>query len=85
MKELSFAEVEAAAARITSRVREVVVAPAGRVPEGGRGDVFLALEFLHHGVHGMRPHRGICRPIRPEHQELLRLLGALVEGGPPRA
>lgn len=46
MNELSFADVEAAAARITGRVREVVVAPAESSSNGAQ--LHLALEFLQH-------------------------------------
>lgn len=46
MTDLSFADVEAAAARITGRVREVVVAPAESSSNGAQ--LHLALEFLQH-------------------------------------
>ncbi len=40
---------------------------------GGRASDIGVGDFLVRGGHG------------PEHQELLRLIGTLVEGGPPRA
>ncbi len=43
------------------------------VSSGGRASDIEAREFLVRGGHG------------PEHQELLRLIGTLVEGGPSRA
>lgn len=46
MNELSFADVEAAAARIAGRVREIVVAPAES--SSTRSRLHLALEFLQH-------------------------------------
>lgn len=49
MTALSYADVEAAAARIAGRVREVAVARAGvMAADGGTAELFLALEFLQH-------------------------------------
>ena len=51
----------------------VFVRHAPNAPSGGRTSDIDIGEFLVRGGHG------------PEHQALLRLIGTLVEGGPPRA
>ena len=53
--------------------RRVIVRHEPNVSSGGRTTDTGIGEFLVQGGHG------------PEHQELLRLIGTLVEGGPSRA
>ncbi|MFF7726788.1 threonine/serine dehydratase [Streptomyces sp. NPDC008001] len=48
MHDLTYGDVERAAARIDGRTRPVTVAPAGSGAGGSRGRVWLALEFLQH-------------------------------------
>jgi hypothetical protein len=51
----------------------VFVRHEANMPSGGKTTDIGVGDFLIRGGHG------------PEHQELLRLIGTLVDGGPPRA
>ena len=66
MTTLAYAEIEAAAARVGSRIRRVVVARADQgVPSAGDDEVYFALEFMQHT--GTFKARGALNFIQANH------------------